>query len=134
MEFSLTLMVNGQTITGTLIASKKWFELQAGNIKSAAQPEEGELGLHSIFENWADITGKYNDELKQAKSALRDVELPDRFQDAVDEAEIDIMYVHLAGARVDGPNGFQPVEGMPWRGRLDHVSGWSIGELQTAKN
>ncbi|MFF9274385.1 hypothetical protein [Streptomyces griseosporeus] len=134
LEFSLTLMVNGQTVTGRLISSKKWFELQAGRLKESTQAEEGEVGLHSIFEGWAEVTSEYNDELKRVQEALKDIELPDRYQNAVAEAETPIGFLHLAGARIYGPNGFQPVEGMPWRGRLEHVSGWSIGELKASRS
>ncbi|MGF0169865.1 hypothetical protein ACQF36_04850 [Streptomyces sp. Marseille-Q5077] len=121
-------------ITGTLIGSKKWFELQAEKLKESTQAGGGQLGLHSLFENWANLTGEYNDELKRVQEALNDIELPDRFQSAVDAAETPIGSIHLAGARIDGPNGFQPVDGMPWRGRLEHISGWSLGELKVARS
>ncbi|MFH9615309.1 hypothetical protein ACH4MM_16570 [Streptomyces pratensis] len=131
-EFSITLMVNGQTVTGKLISSKKWFELQAETLKASTQAEEGEPGLHSIFEGWANSTGEYNDELKQVQEALDDVELPDRYMKAVVEAEVPIGFIHLEDARVVDPNGFLPAEGVSWRGRMEHVSGWNLGELRTS--
>ncbi|MFF1500710.1 hypothetical protein ACFVZR_12670 [Streptomyces sp. NPDC058316] len=133
-EFSITLTVTGQTVTGKLISSKKWFELLAGTCKASTQAEEGQVGLHSIFEGWADLTVEYNNELKRAQEALEGVELPDRYMKAVDEAEVPVGFIHLEEARIDGSGGYQPVEGMPWRGRLEHVSGWSLGELKASRN
>ena len=132
LGFSLTLTVDGQTITGRLISSKKWFEIQAERLREATGAQEEQIGLHSIFESWADATGKYNAEVKQVQEALEDIELPDRYRSALDETETPIGFIHLADARIDGANGFQPAAGMPWRGRLEHVSGWSIGELKTS--
>ncbi|MFE5626896.1 hypothetical protein ACFQ8S_33135 [Streptomyces virginiae] len=130
LGLSLTLTVNGQTITGRLISSKKWFEIQAESIREATNAKEGQIGLHTIFESWADAANTYNSEEKQVQEALDEVELPDRYQKALGQAEIPIGFIHLAEARIDRANGFQPEAGMPWRGRLEQVSGWSIGELK----
>jgi hypothetical protein len=133
-EFSITLTVNGQTVTGKLISSKKWFDLLAGRLRETTQAEEGQVGLHSIFEGWASLTSEYNDELKRVQETLDGVELPDHYMKAVTEAEAPTGFIHLEEARIDGSGGYQPVEGMPWRGRLEHVSGWSLGELKASRN
>ncbi|MFD9767086.1 hypothetical protein ACFWXI_26655 [[Kitasatospora] papulosa] len=133
-EFSITLMVNGQTVTGRLISNKKWFELQAETLKASTQTEEGKLGLHSIFEGWAGSAGEYNDELEQVQEALDGVDLPKHYMKAVIEAEAPIGFIHLQGARVVYSNGFVPTEGVPWRGRMEHVSGWNLGELGTSRS
>ncbi|MEU0142958.1 hypothetical protein ABZ203_24470 [Streptomyces albidoflavus] len=126
-------MVNGQTVTGRLISSKEWFDLQAETLKASVQTDEAEPRLHTLFEGWAETTREYNEELEQVQEALDGVELPNQYMKAVVEAENPVGFIHLQGARVVYSNGFVPTEGVPWRGRMEHVSGWNLGELGTSR-
>ncbi|MFF1275058.1 hypothetical protein ACFVZC_16820 [Streptomyces marokkonensis] len=131
LEFGVTVASNGQTITGTLISNQKWFEAQAEFVRTASGASSDEVGLHTVFESWRDVNREASAEDTKVHEALKDIELPERFQKAIDEAEQRAGYIHLSGARYVSSQGFMPAEGVLWRGRLDAVTGWSVGEMRT---
>ncbi|NEA12774.1 hypothetical protein G3I27_32275 [Streptomyces sp. SID10692] len=132
LQFGITIDANGSTITGTLISNEKWFDLQARAIKAASKAEGDEVGLHTVFERWQALNSEANAEDKRANDALKDLELPDRFQTAIGEAAERVGYIHLQGARRVTSLGLVPSEGALWRGRLEAVTSWSVGELKQA--
>ncbi|MFB6660933.1 hypothetical protein ACFCXL_01045 [[Kitasatospora] papulosa] len=130
LEFGITIDANGTQITGTLVSNQTWFDRQAQAVKAASQIEDNEVGLHTIFEGWRDVNGEAIAEDKKVEKALEGMELPDRFQNAIGEASQKAGYIHLAGARHVTSRGFVPTEGTLWRGRLEAVAGWSVGEIR----
>ncbi|MEU9978521.1 hypothetical protein [Streptomyces sp. NPDC051014] len=133
MEFSVTVASNGLMITGTLVSNQTWFDRQADLIRAGSGMQDDEVGLHTIFEGWRDRNREATAEDKQVEDALKDIELPHRFQQAIDETAQQAGYIHLAKARYVVQQGFVPAEGMLWRGRLDAITGWSVGELRAGK-
>ncbi|MFE3430004.1 hypothetical protein [Streptomyces sp. NPDC059171] len=130
-EFGMTVASNGLTVTGTLVSNRKWFDLQAQFLKAATSSADGEVGLHTIFEGWRDANREITEEEKRIEETIEGLDLPERIQKAIAEVTQRTGYIHLAKARYVSTQGFVPTEGVLWRGRLDAVTGWSVGEMRS---
>ena len=104
LEAGLTLTVKGTIITGTLIGGGKYFELFAELIGAGwpGTAEEKEA-IRSAFAQPA----KLYEEPEQLLTS----------------------YIHLKNAKIVYSSNFVPSSGMLWRGRLDEISGFSLGLL-----
>jgi hypothetical protein len=49
-----------------------------------------------------------------------------------DLLDLSATYIHLRAARVFTSGSAQPLPEMLWRGRLSHVSGWSVGAMRAS--
>jgi hypothetical protein len=110
-EFELgvpvTLQVSGTIVSGILIPHKAYWEAFRALLQGAGSPsrEIGEAFTAPFFEG-----------IEAAKQAEEDgVALPPP------------NYIHLRDAVVWTPGVDQPLPKTLWRGRLSHVSAWSIG-------
>jgi hypothetical protein len=79
--------------------------------------EEGKLGVSMLGELWDRMADRYP--------------LPGGEGDGEKGADDrpPPAFIHLVEARVMTPGGGMPGEGMPWRGRLTSVDGWTFGTL-----
>jgi hypothetical protein len=110
-EISLTLSVSGTVISGMLIANTKFFKLLADSVIAAGAAPGG-----SPVESFADFMRSGAD-------------VPDADAGDGEEAIEVTLYIHLRDAVVWAPGGAS-LPAQLWRGRLSHVSGWSLGAIR----
>lgn len=104
-ELGLTIYVNGLIVSGTLISGKEYFELLADIFSSENVQKE------SLFTQERDAYSQEN--VRDAKHT---------------------SFLHMKNAKAVDSNGSTiPSNGCLWRGKLNHVSGFNIGELVTSK-
>lgn len=115
---SVTLTVGGLLISGRIIPAWAFFEQIAS--------------LPGVPDNhWARRLSREQKESARVRRSLDDVAVEDYSKEQADEADREIMYIHLADARAFAPGaGPTPVVGTYWRGRLSDVSGWTFGVLR----
>lgn len=109
VEFGITLFSEGLIISGLLVSGRKYFSTFASEF-SGAYPgdEETKATIKAAFESNSAI---YDHE--------PDVEVPPP------------QFIHLINARCFSHNG-QPLpnnRGVAWRGRINAVSGFNLGQL-----
>jgi hypothetical protein len=104
MEVGLTLHVSGVVVSGLVVSAARYLKEMSALIASAGVAPE-------FAESLAELA---------AEMPAEDLELMDEMPAW--------EFIHLSGARIHTPGSMaanhQP---MLWRGRLDHVSGWSLG-------
>ena len=108
MEMSVTLLVSGGLVTGRLIDGKTYYEKFAELYTGAL-----ERGIPGV-------------EVKEIKAGFI---AKGAIYDEVDDRTRPYQMVHLDNARFQSAAGFVPAEGMLWRGRINAVSGFSLGEF-----
>ncbi len=121
-EIGVTLHVNGVIISGLLCSMTSFFEEQAEMIRQLGSVEttEARQGFAEVFD-W----------LAEQAQARPDSEHTEGDEAAETEAtEVDLPgFIHLRAATVHAPGADATLPETLWRGRLDHVSGWSIGNF-----
>jgi hypothetical protein len=117
MELSVTLHVSGVVVSGTLISEARLYEQLAEALRQVPPPPDmpegalsGPAALATAFDSSAE---EYREQAELDRS--RNEPPP-------------VIYIHLRDAAVWAPGG-EPLPRMLWRGRLSHVSGWSLGAL-----
>lgn len=105
---SITVTVSGTTITGTLIGGHEYYTLLADGLDQA-QGAGAEGFAAAMSPRLRELAEDYGS----------------------DEAEdLPVGFVHIKDARIVGDAGFIPTSGgLLWRGRIEHVSGWTLGTL-----
>lgn len=120
----VTVTVPGGVIAGTLISMAQWLseaavmQLADGTSKSFFQP---------LLEEHVSAR-----QLANEAEALPPVKWSNEQAKAHADWQAEVEHLHLSQARWISPAGRMPVNGMYWRGRLEHVSGWVYGELVTS--
>jgi len=120
MEIGVTLHVSGVIISGLLCSITSFFEEQAEVIRRLGSVETAEArqGFAELYDWLADQT--------QTRPAIEPAE--DGQAAETEEAGADLPdFIHLRAATVHAPGTDAVLPETLWRGRLDHVSGWSIG-------
>ncbi|MDL5367629.1 gas vesicle accessory protein GvpU [Xanthomonas sp. NCPPB 2654] len=110
VQFGVTLFVEGAIVSGVLVSGKKYFETFAQEF-SAAYPGDAE-GKESIRQAFASHASIYDSENGEQTTS------PPQF-------------IHLIDSRHFSPGG-QPLpnnRGVLWRGKINAVSGFSLGSL-----
>ena len=100
-EMGLTLHVNGLVVSGVLCSMTTYALEQADMLRRHGVP-----GFAEVFDTLADGQG-------EATAADEAGGLPD--------------FIHLKDATVYAPGSGTSLPKTLWRGRLGHVSGWSVG-------
>ena len=110
LEFGLTLTVGGSIVSGTLISGKKYFETFASDLSSAwPGDEDAKEIIRSSFAGWSAIYNRKKED---------------------DDDRPPPQYIHLSNARVHTPQGSLPTNtGVLWRGKINAVSGFSLGSF-----
>jgi hypothetical protein len=114
MEFAVTLHVSGTLVSGVMISTARYCE-EIADAFSTGAPGHKPIAA-GFFELAAELPKPGVGEV----SGFMDQLLPPEF-------------IHLTKVRVHAPGSMasqHPL--MTWRGRLDHVSGWSMGMLAPA--
>jgi hypothetical protein len=105
LEMGITLVLGGSVISGILISGKKYFDTFASDL-SAAWPGANKEEIRKSF---ASLGAIYDQGDGQE-------ELPPP------------QYIHLSNARIYSPSGSLPTKGgVLWRGKINAVSGFSLG-------
>jgi hypothetical protein len=116
-DMGITIVVEGAVVSGILVSERKYFEDLGALIANASH--ENAVGsdlLTAVAEGWA-------------SNGLRYVK-PDGSSD--DWAPPEPNHIHLKNARIFAPGqGGMPNRGsVLWRGKINAVSGFSIGSLE----
>ena len=109
-EIGVTLHVNGLIISGVMISMTSYFERLASWLRNA-----GAEGYAEVFD-WLHQETTFPS--RDGAPSESDEEMSDPGSTA---------FIHLRDANAWGPDGAHSLAPVIWRGRLDHVSGWSIG-------
>ena len=124
----VTRTLSGLVVSGRVIPHWKWFgEVEhasraAFTVHTGGCVDDEHGGWATLFKGVSESLMQDHAEYAAATDALQS--LPERYQ---------TNFIHLRGARVFSPGGTGlPGNGMPWRGRLSEVSGWSFGLLEAA--
>ncbi|SFF67178.1 hypothetical protein SAMN05216353_10530 [Halobacillus alkaliphilus] len=101
-SLDITLNINGALVTGTTVSAQKYLD-------SASQS----------FEGGNDVSKQISEKLSEAS------------QNAEDQNQEDVSYIHLKNAQVyNGDSSPTPAEGQFfWRGRMDQVDGFFLGRI-----
>jgi hypothetical protein len=112
LEFGITLSVGGSVVSGTLISGRKYFDKFASEF-SASWP------------------GQDKEEIKSSISKIGAIyDKPDNEEDRL--VNPPPQFIHLANARIFHGREMLPSSvGVLWRGKLNAVSGFSLGSLST---
>lgn len=111
-EPGITLTVGGSVVSGTLISMNSFIKDFGEKFTSSMEGELRET-FDKIFENYAGPEPASKEMLGREEE-----ELP--------------RYIHLRGAKTFAPDGssLPTGAGVPWRGKISAVSGFSLGELR----
>lgn len=111
LEFGITLVVGGSVVSGRLVGGKKYFETFASEFSAAWNDESKE----SIYKAFAQHGDRY--EQKEGEEG-KDIPPP--------------QFIHLIDSRCFYPGNQLPNNrGVLWRGKINAVSGFSLGQLST---
>jgi hypothetical protein len=115
MSLGVTLWVGGSVISGLLVGAATYFDGVAEKTARAGG-DGGEV-----------LAGLYRD-----KAAAFREQIGTEFETAF-SAPYTLTFIHLQHARVFSPGGFfiPRDEGVWWRGRIDRVDGFFIGNFST---
>jgi len=121
LEVGITLNVSGSLISGVLIGGKKYFELFAKEISDNFPIEDGPDGLKSrelLYDAYAQFGDIYN---ISSEDKINKNSPP--------------QYIHLLNSRNYSADGAIPSNlGVLWRGKINAVSGFSLGQLSSDKH
>jgi len=127
----VVLLVEGATVCGRMIPNWQWAEEMASKIQSAYDAADLPPGQ---ADSWTMPFRKLKESLQasarehSAAMGLLD-KVAERYQSALVQVD-QTGFIHLKDAQVRTPEApGLPQNGMPWRGRLEAVSGWSFGDL-----
>jgi hypothetical protein len=107
-SIGITLDVSGVIVTGKLVGAAVFFDAMEKMLEAAGQPE------------FADAFAKPHADLMREEAA----------HDDGSDDRLRPRFIHLVDARVVTSNDARPIPRQLWRGRLSHVSGWSVGILE----
>jgi hypothetical protein len=118
IEIGVTLHVSGIVVSGLLISGQSFFDLLGRWLAETGSSENAPI--REALAGWpAHFVEQYRaDERRPDDSEDHGEGRPPRT----------ITYIHMRDASVVGP-GLPPLPGILWRGRLSHVSGWSLGRF-----
>lgn len=117
LEISVTLHVSGVIVSGLLMSGKSYFEALQAQMISRAGDDPHDLrrvmgeALGSFAEPYAEIAGRSEEEHEKDTSPT--------------------VYAHMRAATIHAPGATQSLHQDLWRGRLSHVSGWSLMNFET---
>ena len=114
-EIGITLHVSGEIVSGLMIPLTDYLDEMAALVRDNGSPESAAArgGLAEVFS------------LAAAESRpAADADLAELIDTAPEPA-----FIHLRQATVHAPGSDAVLPATLWRGRLDHVSGWSLGNF-----
>ena len=118
LEVGITLYVSGVIVSGLLISARRYFEL----LNEAVQTDGSQEG--------AGLREALGDALTDVGESYRAAGL--NIEAEAGQVALELLltsYIHMRNAEVHAPGGPGHLAPALWRGRLSHVSGWSLGVL-----
>jgi hypothetical protein len=109
LEIGITLTVGGSVVSGMLVGGKKYFETFAKQFSDAWPGTDKEV-LRSALAQSASLYDHATDDRDKSASPP-------------------VQYIHLANARIFHGHQVLPNSGVLWRGKINAVSGFSLGSL-----
>jgi hypothetical protein len=117
LEYDLVLTLSGQVVQGTLVSARSF----SSEIADAVQGEDPEGTLRSS------MATRFRQRAERLQEFGAASKLGDLDPDGPDGDDLpvlpDVEFVHLRDASVSGVTGQLKL----WRGRLDAVTGWTLG-------
>jgi len=111
LEFGVTLIVGGSIVSGRMVGGKKYFETFAKEF-SDAFPGDARERIYESFAQHGGIYSQPNDENEGAPP----------------------QFIHLIDSYCFFPENQVPSNrGVLWRGKINAVSGFSLGQLSKAQ-
>jgi hypothetical protein len=120
LEIGMTLHVSGVIVSGLLISARRYFELLNEAVQTTGSQESAGL-REALGDALTDAAESYWAAEFNAETGPEQVAL-DLFLSS---------YIHMRNAEVHAPGGPGHLAPALWRGRLSHVSGWSLGVLRS---
>jgi hypothetical protein len=111
-EIGITLYVAGTIVTGQIIAVSDYYAELGADVAGAAGSAETADSRSAVADGFTELAAEMRPD---SGAPLADQPPP--------------AFIHLRGARVVSHSGALTLPPTLWRGRLDHVSGWSLGTL-----
>jgi hypothetical protein len=117
LEFGVTLYVGGCILSGLLVGGRSYFDsLRANLVDGSDESEPIREEFREVFEQVAKV---YPAEMRPVSE-----------DDEADEgAEPPTVFVHLRETTVHLPGAASVLEPGLWRGRLESVDGWTLGNF-----
>lgn len=114
-EIGVTLNLPGTCVSGSMVSAETWAQAVASLADSgpeAGTPSEVGRYLSQLAIPWSESRARW----EQAPDGdVGPFELP--------------LFIHLVGAKFLSGGALVPADGVPWRGRLSQVAGWSYGVI-----
>jgi hypothetical protein len=121
LEFGVTLHVSGIIISGTLISFGTYLKSVAESVRMMNAPPGHETGAESFAASFDHLYEEYQAGIAEFSSRASGGE------DDLPSGQPWDPYIHLRDAVVWAPGAQPTLPKTLWRGRLSHVSAWSIG-------
>ncbi len=110
--FSVTLLMSGILVSGTIVSSSRFYELFYEELASAMK--QNAIGSEG-FESFGETVVKFPMLLREQTIVL--------------EQDIEIDYIHLSDVTIMPTLAAPTLQRGYWRGRLDSVDGWILGAV-----
>jgi hypothetical protein len=130
---AVVLTLGGLVVGGTIIPDWQWFEevehaaSAAFTVHSGGYIDDEHGGWARLFRGVSESLVRDREEHRAAENVIEG--LSERYRRLLAQ-EDRTTYIHLKDARVLAPSASPlPPGGMPWRGRLSQLSGWSFGHF-----
>lgn len=121
-EMGVTLHVNGVIISGMMCSMSSFFDEQADVIRRSSSGRSAE--------DIEDFAKAFDWLSEQSLTQSGDDQAKDGEVDETEAAESDLPeFIHLRAATVHAPGTDAVLPETLWRGRLEHVSGWTLGNF-----
>jgi hypothetical protein len=114
----MTLHVSGVIVSGLLISGQRYFELLNEAVQTAGSQETAGL-RETLGDALTDVAESYRAPEFNAETN----------PEQVASYSLLTSNIHMRNAEVHAPGGPGHLAPTLWRGRLSHVSGWSLGVL-----
>jgi hypothetical protein len=112
VEFGITLVVSGSIVSGRLVSGKKYFETFAKEF-SDPMAEDSRASVYQAFAQYGEI-------YSSSEGEGSDTPPP--------------QFIHLLDSRCYFPGNQLPSNrGVAWRGKINAVSGFSLGQLSASQ-
>jgi hypothetical protein len=121
LEFGVTLHVSGTIVSGTLISFGTYLKSVAESVRMMNAPQGGRAGPESFAAAFDRLSDQHQAGIAEINSEASGDE------DDLPSGQPWDPYVHLRDAVVWAPGVEPTLPRTLWRGRLSHVSAWSVG-------
>src|SRR5262245_44066647 len=116
--FPVTIVCGGAVITGDLVSVREYFRLFGELLSGPFEPHNQEAA-DAIRKQFEGVGDEIRAEIEEEESGAREPTLP--------------SFIHLRNAQFVAGNAMLPTNGMLWRGKLSHVSGFALDRFTVSR-